>query len=438
MEDYVQRACDFVRDWLPFCAAHQQEVPGVSVAIAYKGAVVHAQAVGRANISADLPLQTDDVMPIGSQSKLLTAIAVLAAVDTGRVSLDDQVAVYLPWLAGHNDSNVPRITIRQLLWHQSGLMRDGPSADFWLNGSVVPSGIQFRDYIMQCRIIPDFRGRPKYSNVGYALLGEALASATDSPYVTYAQDVWKQLHIAGIEQISKKSPGKVCGYIAREGEAKMMKPLQSAGSFTPAVGWCMSAADLVALTSRLHMSRSTGLPEAFIAALRHTPHSLSPDERYGPGIMRVTVDGRECIGHSGNVGGFASASYLDAEADIAVSVIANAMYAPVNDIAAGIIGAVTFFRDHPVSNDMQRFNVRYGNSLLDQQIIATDSLVGLINPHSWRPLRTMHEYCEVITANTLRIVKSSFFGAVGETISFEFENNMPKRVIHAGITNTPR
>lgn len=438
MERYVQQASDFIREWLPFCVAHQQDVPGVSIAIVHKGVVVHTQAAGLAQVKSQLPLRADIAMPIGSQSKLLTAIAALMAVDAGKMSLDDQIVTYLPWLAKHSDKYVPHITIRELLWHQSGLMRDGPSADFWLNGKAVPKGTRFEDYTMQCKTIPDFRGRPKYSNIGYALLGEALARASGETYQDYTRHVLQRLGIGGMVQLSEYDPGLVCGHIARDGGLGTVQPLQGAGSFSAAVGWCMSAADLACLISRLHTSRSDGLPKTFVRALRHTPASLLPDERYGPGIMRVTVDGRECIGHSGNVSGFASASYLDTEADIAVSVIANAMYAPVNDIAAGLLGAMTFSRDHPASDDVGQFNVRYGNSFIDQQILATDSVIGVINPNSWRPLHTMNEYCEVVDPQTLRITRSSFFGALGETIAFEFKDGVAQRIIHAGITNTLR
>jgi CubicO group peptidase (beta-lactamase class C family) len=56
-------------------------------------------------------------------SKPITAIAVLMLMEDGKLSLDDPIAKYVPELAGLKtaDGKTPRITIRHLLTHTSGM-----------------------------------------------------------------------------------------------------------------------------------------------------------------------------------------------------------------------------------------------------------------------------------------------------------------------------
>jgi CubicO group peptidase (beta-lactamase class C family) len=56
-------------------------------------------------------------------SKPITATAVLMLMEEGKLSLDDPIAKYVPELAGLKtaDGKTPRITLRHLLTHTSGM-----------------------------------------------------------------------------------------------------------------------------------------------------------------------------------------------------------------------------------------------------------------------------------------------------------------------------
>jgi CubicO group peptidase (beta-lactamase class C family) len=68
-------------------------------------------------------MRVDSIFWIASMSKPITAIAVLMLMEDGELSLDDPIAKYLPELAGLKtaDGKTPRITIRHLLTHTSGM-----------------------------------------------------------------------------------------------------------------------------------------------------------------------------------------------------------------------------------------------------------------------------------------------------------------------------
>ena len=68
------------------------------------------------------PLGPETEMPVVSAAKWLSAAAILALADEGRLRLDDSVSRYLPYFKGDKRG----ITLRQLLSHTSGLVDYSP------------------------------------------------------------------------------------------------------------------------------------------------------------------------------------------------------------------------------------------------------------------------------------------------------------------------
>jgi CubicO group peptidase (beta-lactamase class C family) len=115
----------------PFVDRH--ELAGAVALVADKDKVVSVETVGFADIAAGKPMKADSVFWIASQSKGMTAAAVMMVVDEGKIALDDPVEKYLPefrgqmLIAGKGGDKVKLkkpshpITIREVLSHVSGL-----------------------------------------------------------------------------------------------------------------------------------------------------------------------------------------------------------------------------------------------------------------------------------------------------------------------------
>ncbi|MCF3110844.1 beta-lactamase family protein [Niabella sp. CC-SYL272] len=117
IQDYVQK------NW----------IKGASALIVYKGNIVYNKAFGISN--AQMPLKTDAIFRIASQTKAITSVAVMMLFEEGKFLLDDPISKYIPAFANPKvldqfnaaDSSyttVPakrNITIRDLLTHTSGL-----------------------------------------------------------------------------------------------------------------------------------------------------------------------------------------------------------------------------------------------------------------------------------------------------------------------------
>jgi CubicO group peptidase (beta-lactamase class C family) len=110
-------------------------LPGVVTLVARRGKVVHFEAIGSQNVATGAPMTKDTIFRLYSQSKPVTAAAVMILYDEGRFLLTDPVAKYLPELAnltvyvGEEDGKVQTepaapITIQHLLTHTAGFTYD--------------------------------------------------------------------------------------------------------------------------------------------------------------------------------------------------------------------------------------------------------------------------------------------------------------------------
>lgn len=111
------------------------EVPGIVALIARDGKIVYHKAFGMADNATGQSLKPDDIFRIASQSKAITATAVMMLWEEAKFDLDDPISNYIPEFknpqvleAFQKDdtsyTTVPasdEITIRQLLTHTSGI-----------------------------------------------------------------------------------------------------------------------------------------------------------------------------------------------------------------------------------------------------------------------------------------------------------------------------
>jgi CubicO group peptidase (beta-lactamase class C family) len=99
------------------------EVPGAVTVVATHDSVLRIDAQGWADPEHKSFMRMDSIFWIASMSKPITAAAVLMLVDEGKLSLEDPVTKYVPELAGLKtaDGKTPRITLRHLFTHTSGM-----------------------------------------------------------------------------------------------------------------------------------------------------------------------------------------------------------------------------------------------------------------------------------------------------------------------------
>jgi len=111
------------------------DVPGVVALVARHGKIVYYKAFGMADNEAKRQLKPDDIFRIASQTKAITATAIMMLWEEGKFRLDDPISKYIAEFknpqvlktfdnATTNYTTEPaksEITIRQLMNHTSGI-----------------------------------------------------------------------------------------------------------------------------------------------------------------------------------------------------------------------------------------------------------------------------------------------------------------------------
>jgi CubicO group peptidase (beta-lactamase class C family) len=154
--------------------------PAAAAALVAEGRVVWSGATGTARPSEGAAAGPRTAFMWFSMTKVATATAVMQLIESGAVGLDDSARGHLADLEGLD----PRITVRQLLGHTSGLANPLPLR--WIHPAGEP-GPDPRELV--AGLLARY-GRPRsepgeraaYSNIGYLVLGELVAAASGLPF----------------------------------------------------------------------------------------------------------------------------------------------------------------------------------------------------------------------------------------------------------------
>jgi D-alanyl-D-alanine carboxypeptidase len=443
----IDAAISFIGSWLPYQFA-QCTIPGLSVAVAYKGKHVFSQQYGVASLEDKSPLGPQHRFGAASQSKMTAAVAAMQLVEGGKMSLDTQVHRYLPWFASHPDPRAADITPRQLLTHTAGFMRDLPNADFWIYTMPFPDRQAVHDILLSLPIVADPNTTLKYSNAGYVLLGLLVEAVAQTPFTDYVHHHIYQpadMHHSQPDYADSALPDSVPGYgMPLAGTRPVLYPRQPAHALAAVAGMYTTADDLCRFANCLCEGNQTLLREASKRELLRT-HWTQPDG-YDAGTelamgfeVARSLAGRRLVGHSGHIAGHLSATYFDPQSTLTVAVLANSKDAPSPRIALSIIDAFDFFAEAgtlPVPQERSRFGARLFSPIATVEIIAAATRIAAIDPADWQPFAYIEDL-EQVGENTLRVVTPGSIFNTAETVTYQFAGTDIAAVSYAGNTLLP-
>ncbi|HLJ55910.1 MAG TPA: serine hydrolase domain-containing protein [Chthonomonadaceae bacterium] len=176
----------------PFVDSHS--LAGAVMLVADKDHVLDVEAAGYSDVAARTPMKTDALFWIASQSKPITATALMMLVDEGKLTLDDPVEKYLPefrgqWLAVERDEAhvllrhpAHPITVREILSHTSGLPFSSPMEQPTLD--TLPLKVAVRSYAMSpLQFEPG--SKYQYANAGINTAGRLIEVLSGMDYETF-------------------------------------------------------------------------------------------------------------------------------------------------------------------------------------------------------------------------------------------------------------
>ncbi len=168
----------------PFVEREMAEkgLPGLSIAIVDDQQIVWAQGFGMADPSAQKPATAQTIYRIGSVSKLFTDIAIMQLVERGELNLDAPITDYLPDFRPRNPFGTA-ITLRQLMSHRSGLLREPPAGNYF--ETTEPSLAATVRSLNDTELVFAPNTHTKYSNAAIAVVGYLLEARSHRPFAKY-------------------------------------------------------------------------------------------------------------------------------------------------------------------------------------------------------------------------------------------------------------
>ena len=145
-----------------------KELPALSIALVDDQQIVWAKGFGFADPKDKVPATAETVYRVGSVSKLFTDIAIMQLVEQGKIDLDAPVTRYLPDFRPRNPFG-KAITLRQLMSHRSGLVREPPVGNYF--ETTEPSLARTIASLNQTELVYAPETRTKYSNAAIATVG---------------------------------------------------------------------------------------------------------------------------------------------------------------------------------------------------------------------------------------------------------------------------
>jgi serine-type D-Ala-D-Ala carboxypeptidase len=364
----------------PLLAFMKANTPGVFpaavVMVAQGGKTVFHQACGFLDPDKnERPAQLETLFDLASLTKLFTAVAFMRLVEVGHTGLDEPVGQVIPEFSGIRavgpgedpilkiatppearfagyPVNLDSITFRQLLTHTAGL---APwRSIFQVGGNPVPTPLphQVRPEVRGRRIAAvstyDFASPPGvhilYSDLGFILLGEALARLEGKDLESCLQDLIFEplgLHNTVFNPLAKGfspngiAPTEVCAWRGRRllgevddenaaglggvsGHAGLFSTAREVAKlgqlFLPSGG--STARHILQPATLVEMGREHAALEGLrrgLAWMLWTPENCSCGSRFGP----------NSFGHTGFTG---TSLWIDPDRELLVAALTNRVY----------------------------------------------------------------------------------------------------------------
>jgi len=326
----------YVREVLP-----QWAVPGLALAIVYRGEVVLAQGYGVRRVDSDDAVDQHTLFAIASNTKAFTAAALAMQVDAGRLEWDDRVIDHLPYFQVYDAYATREMRVRDLLCHRSGLGTF--SGDLLWYGT----GYDPAEVIRRVRFLEptsSFRSRYGYSNLMFIAAGEVLGAVSGQPWPQFVSErILKPLGmdetLVSVDQLSDRAnvaiPHKLVDNRAIPVEWVNWDSMAAAGGIISSVHdmsrWLqlqLGKGQLGIVTLFSEKQHRTMWASQMVIPVSERSQQRFPSTHfraYGLGWGLMDYRSHKVIQHGGGYDGMYSRVTLIPEAELGIVVLTNSM-----------------------------------------------------------------------------------------------------------------
>ncbi len=305
-------------------------IGGIAVALVEDQHVVYAAGFGEA--------KRDSLFRVGSISKLFNAVAVMQQVEAGKLDLDAPLPADVSPI--NPFSGEPKVTLRHLLTHRSGLPREGAVGGYMDDSE---PGLPATVASVAASVLVTRPGeKTRYSNLAPSVAGQLVARASGMSFEDYQrQHILTPLGMTNSAWTIANAPRKriVVSHMrvadGRGGFKRQEAPLFDLGTI-PAGNLFSSVDDLARFASAL-IAGDGGVLKTETLEQMWKPQFTEEKSGFGLAFMIGKFREHRTVGHNGAVFGHSTSFVVLPEKKIAVIVLGN------EDIVNGRIRRISNF-----------------------------------------------------------------------------------------------
>jgi D-alanyl-D-alanine carboxypeptidase len=381
---WLESALVYIDMWIEF-HMRLSDQPGCTIAIAQGQDVIHERSFGVADLDTGEKLTERHRFRVASHSKTFTAVGILKLREQGCLRLDDSAGSFVDDI----HPSVAAVTLNELLTHGGGLSRDGEDAGFFSNQRPFLSAAELAAALKRPSTI-EAGQRPKYSNLGYGLLGLVIENITRESY-----GPWMMREIIGPAGLHETTPDVGAGDdvpLARGHTARL--PLanrrvifgdQETFGLSPATGYVSTAADLARFYAQLSLNATSSILSTESRRDMTRPIRPDPDapvaRSFGFGVLCGEIGTWNHFGHLGRFPGFISRTVVLPAIDISVVVLTNAIDGPAPLWLDGVVHILRIFHEQGAPEaDAGEWTGRWWSLWGAMDLVAVGSVIKLFSP----------------------------------------------------------
>ncbi len=278
--------------------------PGCALTVMQDGEIVYKHGYGMADLEHGAPITPATPFHVASVSKQFTAAAIVLLAEDGKLSIDDDVRKYIPELPNFG----PRITIRNLLHHTSGLRDQWELLEFW-GWRYSLDLITNEDVLYVVTRQEDLNFPPGdrflYSNTGYTLLGEIVKRVSGKSLREFTTGrIFQALGMSSThfrDDHAELIKGQAYGY--EHGKGKGWRLSITNFDTVGATSLFTTVEDLSRWDRNFYDSKIGG--SQFLAQMQHCdPLNNGQQQNYAFGLVIGNRRGLPTVGHDGADAGY--------------------------------------------------------------------------------------------------------------------------------------
>jgi len=269
-------------------------IPGLSIAF-IKDDFSWAKGFGYADLENKTPATEKSAYRLASNTKSMTAVAILQLVEQGKINLDAEVQTYVPYFPRKRW----RVTVRQLLGHLGGISH---YRNYDLEGHIK----QHKDTREAIEIFADFDlvaepgTKYNYTSYGYNLLGAVVENVAKQSYGDFlTKNLWQPLNMTDtyMDDPTRLIPHRVRGYRLIDNEIANSEFVDISSRFA-AGGTRSTVVDLLKYARGLNQGKvlSPNSLDLMFTSMATRDRRLTD---YGMGWAVRPVNGRFQVYHTG-------------------------------------------------------------------------------------------------------------------------------------------